>query len=76
MKIVGKNSGDYESFCLDVDFDTFVKVKGTEPDEFDGSYFNPGTYRLYMSDIISKILPEAKDNDLIEIEINIKKSDF
>lgn len=45
-------SGDYESFCWDVDRDAFVKIKGRQPDvEFEKSYFNDGLFRIYPNDI-------------------------
>lgn len=73
MKITGLKSGDYESFCLDVTKEEFKKIKNENPDEFDKSYFNENRYRIYIEDILNKILPEASDNDEIEIDINIKK---
>lgn len=46
----GIPSGDYESFCWDVEKYIFIKIKGQNPDNFDESYFNKGLYRLYPDD--------------------------
>ena len=66
-------SGDYESFCFDVDRDEFIKIKGEEPSEFDKSYFYENKYRLYMEDIFRILTPSLKDGEEVEINIDIKK---
>ena len=72
MIFKGIKSGDYESFCFDVDKETFIKIKGEEPNKFDKSYFNEGKYRLYMEDIFRTLMPNLKDGEEVEIDINIK----
>lgn len=59
-------SGDYESFCFDVDKETFINIKGEEPDKFDRSYFNKGKYRIYPSDLL------GLDNDTRKVHINLE----
>lgn len=49
----GIPSGDYESFCWDVDKVTFKRITGNEPEKYDKSYFHKGLYRLYP-DVIHK----------------------
>lgn len=58
VHLTGINSGDHESWCLDVDEETFTQVTGVPPDkeEFgNGSYFYDGYYRLYPQDIFDYI---------------------
>lgn len=49
----GIASGDYEAFCLDVDKDTFIKLKGKEPSEYDESCFNNGLFRIYPESLLN-----------------------
>jgi hypothetical protein len=35
IEFIGKNTGDGECFCWDVDKENFIKVKGKEPGIFD-----------------------------------------
>jgi hypothetical protein len=35
FEFVGFNSGDGDSFCFEVDKETFIKVTGRQPDAFD-----------------------------------------
>lgn len=62
FQFVGTPSGDYESFCWDVDFDTYVLIKGEEPGQYDRSinfedytgkdfYRNDNMYRIYPNDL-------------------------
>ena len=46
----GIPSGDHECFCWAVDEETFTRVTGKEPGEFDGNPFNEGLFSLYPSD--------------------------
>jgi hypothetical protein len=48
---VGILSGDHESFCWDVDRETFILIKDEEPTDYDKSCFNKGLYRIYPDDI-------------------------
>jgi len=41
-------SGDYESFCYDVDSETFEKVCGYKPDKYDKSHFSEDKFRVYF----------------------------
>lgn len=47
IEFVGISSGDYESYCFDVDKETFVRLEGREPRQGERSYFNNGLYRFY-----------------------------
>ena len=35
FEFVGFNSGDGEEFCFEVDKETFIKITGREPEDFD-----------------------------------------
>ena len=69
------NSGDYECFCWDVDIETFKKIKGEEPDEFDYAEIDDSDFdnikpigdkvRLYPNDIFKK-------NRKIKVKIEIE----
>lgn len=67
IEFVGINSGDNESFCWDVDKDTFIKIKGKEPETYDKSYFNERLYRVYPSDFYGFDSPKSKVKLSIEI---------
>ena len=43
----GIPSGDGESFCWDVDKETFIKIKGIEPEVSDQSFYNNELYMIY-----------------------------
>jgi len=51
VEFEGIPSGDCECFCWDVDHETFVRLTGREPDEYEGSKFNEGKYRLYPNEL-------------------------
>ncbi len=45
----GLLSGDHECFCLDVTPEELKRHGVKDPEEYDDSRFNLGTYRLYPS---------------------------
>ena len=49
----GIPSGDGESFCWDVDKETFIKIKGIEPEVSDQSFYNNELYMIYPNDLYS-----------------------
>ena len=52
VEFEGIPSGDYECFCWAVDRETYVRIKGEEPREFDeNTPFYPGLFKLYPSDL-------------------------
>ena len=64
-------SGDYESFCFDVDKKTFKNIKNVEPSEFDKSFFNKGMYRIYPDDLF-----KLNDrNNICNIKLTIQEED-
>lgn len=64
FKFEGIPSGDYESFCWDVDKDTFINIMGKEPKIRNESYFNEGLFRIYPDDFHNN-----KKKCLIELNI-------
>lgn len=48
---IGYLSGDYESFCWDVNLETFINITGRNPDKYSHSEFNDGMYRIYPNDL-------------------------
>ena len=73
MKFDAIKSGDYSSFCFDVDKETFIKIKGKKPEEFDKSFFFENKYRVYMEDLFKIIVPNLKDGEIVEIDLNINR---
>lgn len=71
MKVTftGIPSGDMECFCWDVDRETFIRITGQEPDEWDGSRFNEGLYRLYPGDVIGRH-PGTQEKKMFTIEVS------
>lgn len=68
IEFVAIPSGDHEAFCWDVDRETFIKIKGNEPEEdFDNSYFNKGLFRIYPDDFYGFDKPKCKIKLLIEV---------
>jgi len=67
VEFFGYCSGDYEAFCFDVPKKTFITLTGKQPDKYDKSYFNKGTYRVYLSDIIN--MPKGQCIVKLDIEI-------
>lgn len=64
----GIPSGDYECFCWAVDLETFVRITGEQPDEFDSSRFHEGLYQLYPDDLLRGVNRDQKVSIKIEIE--------
>lgn len=59
-------SGDHESFCFDVDRETYVQIVGDEPDEmYDKSVFNEDMYRIYPDQFF-------RGDDTIEIQLKVE----
>ena len=59
IEFIGINSGDGESFCWEVDRETFIKIKGYEPDEvFDKNGY--GAYKIYPDDFYGFDSPKCK----------------
>ena len=69
ITFIGVPSGDYESFCWDVDKETFYKISRASQDldeeDIYQSLFYKDKYRLYTRDIISYLLGNDK-------EVNVK----
>jgi len=63
----GIPSGDCESFCWDVDKETFIKIKGEAPNKHDKSRVNKGLYRIYPDDFYGCDKPKC--NMKISIEV-------
>lgn len=81
ITFTGVHSGDGESFCFDVDYDTFVQITGREPDELDfqsGEYVqNEENELVFIPKDANKcrLYPESlfgEPMDLIEVEIKLK----
>jgi hypothetical protein len=67
FKFEGIPSGDSESFCWDVDIETFRNIKGKEPKKYDKSMVSEELYRIYPNDFHSsdkKCLIELKVTEL------------
>jgi len=64
FKFEGVPSGDYQSFCWDVDKETFINIKCKEPNEYDKSVFNEGLYRIYPN-----FFHNSKKKCLIELQV-------
>lgn len=47
IEFIGIKSGDGESLCFDVTYNTYKTLKGEKPDHFDKSMYNDGLYRYY-----------------------------
>ena len=60
FEFIGIPSGDYESFCWDVDKETFKKITGKEPKKYYKSYFNEGLYRIYPNKFMDLINQNVK----------------
>ncbi|MFW6129563.1 MAG: hypothetical protein ACOC56_00175 [Atribacterota bacterium] len=59
------------------DKETFIKIKGEQPECFDENKFINNKYDLYPCDIIDFILGNHDGTEEYEFEINItKKSDY
>ena len=67
FEFIGIPSGDYESFCWDVDKETFTKITGKEPKKYYKSYFNEGLYRIYPNKFYGFDKPKCKM--IINIEV-------
>lgn len=63
----GIPSGDCESFCWDVNKETYVKIKNKQPDRFDKSKSNKGLYRIYPDDFYGFDKPNCKMKINIEV---------
>lgn len=72
IQFVGIPAGDYECFCWSVDKETFTRITGREPDEFDMFPDRPGmpfgTYKLYAD---TEILDQFMDVD-VEFEHKLR----
>jgi len=67
-------SGDCECFCLEVDKQVFVTLKGYEPDEFDRSWGNENKYNIYPTVIFKhNAIIKPIDDDIVLITINLEK---
>jgi hypothetical protein len=55
FKFRGIQSGDHVCFCWAVSKETFKKIIGEDPADYDKSPFEKGRYKLYLSDILSHI---------------------
>lgn len=66
IEFEGIPSGDYECFCFAVDRETFVRVNGTEPNEYDGNHFHEGLYSLYPNALFGR--SETKIQVKVEVE--------
>lgn len=51
FRFEGTPSGDDESFCWDVDKETFIKINGREPKEYEKSMIDEELYRIYPGDL-------------------------
>lgn len=60
VEFEGICSGDYEAQCFDVDKETYVKLEGEEPKNFNKSCFNEDTYRYYPFSTFNGELMEGK----------------
>ena len=65
IKFRAKSSGDYECGCWDVDYDTFVRLTGKNPERFDSSYFNPRMYKLYTYHVDTNF----NDDEWLNVEV-------
>ena len=72
----GYPSGDYESFCWDVDKDTYIKIKtqnviGSSTNitnmKYDKAIFHEGMFMIYPNDVIDK-KDKVKQKILIECD--------
>lgn len=70
IEFVGYISGDYESFCFDVNREDFIKITGEEPVECNQSLFNDGTYRIYPTTLFNKI---SSGNNKCRIKISVEE---
>ena len=59
VEFVGIPSWDGESFCWDVDVETFERVVGGPPDATEASRFRPSLYRLYPRWVMSGQRPRG-----------------
>lgn len=67
MEFEGIPSGDYECFCFAVDRETFVRLKGEEPDEHDENDFHEGMFKIYPGTLFGH--SEAK----IQVKVEVKE---
>jgi hypothetical protein len=68
IQFSGIVSGDGESFCFDVDRETFVRITGNEPNEFDISCYNNSLFRLYPNDIFGYNHKKVRIHVILESE--------
>lgn len=67
FKFEGIPSGDMESFCWDVDKETYVRIKGKEPGKFDKSVSHKDMYKIYPDDFYGFDKPKCKMTINIEV---------
>lgn len=73
VEFKGVLSGDHESFCWDVDRNTFIQLTGRKPKKYDNTCFNDdGLYRVYPNDLFKEI--KNKDNPKYQIKHRFKIS--
>ena len=63
----GIPSGDGESFCWDVNKETYISIKGEQPNKFDKSESHKGLYRIYPNDFYGFDRPKCRIKISIEI---------
>jgi len=69
IEFTGVLSGDGEAIWWEVDKDTFTRIAGWLPMEFDRAYFNNGQYMLYPDDLFDTEMLLQKKKVKVKIEI-------
>ena len=69
IEFTGILSGDGEAFCWEVDRDTFTRIVGWLPMEWNRVYFNNGQYMLYPDDLFDTEMLLQKKKVKVKIEI-------
>lgn len=70
-KFEGIPSGDYESFCWDVTRDTFWRITGKPPEDWDKSYYHEGLYRLYENDFFRSFSEDGVSTPRRKFKVSI-----